>query len=89
MRKYSVEMSKRAVKALNKLDRPTKSLIYMWIKTNLDGCVDPRFSGKPLSGDMKGSWRYRIGDYRIIAEIKDDKVIILVVNIGHRREIYK
>jgi mRNA interferase RelE/StbE len=89
MKKYTVTLTKRAVKALNKLDRPTKALLYTWIKSNLDGCDDPRFSGKALSGNLKGIWRYRVGDYRIIAEIKDDEVVIMIVNIGHRREIYR
>ena len=88
-KKYSVEFAKKAVKALSKLDKPTKALLYSWIKQNLDGCTNPRFTGKPLSGNFKGAWRYRVGDYRIIADIRDDTLIILIVNIGHRREIYK
>lgn len=89
MKKYSVRFTKRAIKSLNKLDKSTKVLLYTWIKQNLDGCEDPRSNGKALSGNLKGAWRYRVGDYRIIAEIHDAEVTILVVNIGHRKEIYR
>ncbi len=53
------------------------------------GRVSKRLHGKPLTGTKKGLWRYRIGDYRLIAHIKDHELIILCINIGHRREIYK
>jgi len=89
MRKYTVRFSKGAVKALKKLDKRTGMLLYTWIKTNLDGCEDPRRIGNALSDNLKGAWRYRVGDYRIIAEIIDDKIVILVVGVGHRKEIYK
>ena len=86
--KYHVEFSKGALKQLKKMDRPTSALILGWIRKNLEGCEDPRIHGKGLTANRSGEWRYRIGDYRIIAEIHDDKVLILVLNIGHRRDIY-
>ena len=49
---------------------------------------NPRIKGKPLTGDLKGLWRYRVGDYRILAEIQDDKIVILILDIGHRSKIY-
>ena len=64
-------------------------MILNWIEKNLEGCSNPRLFGKPLSGDRKGQWRYRVGDYRIITLIQDNKLIILVIAIGHRRDIYK
>lgn len=87
--KYSVEYSKQAVKDLKKLDKYTRSLILGWIEKNLVNCENPRLHGKSLVANHSGEWRYRIGDYRILAEIQDEKVIILVLQIGHRREIYK
>jgi mRNA interferase RelE/StbE len=54
-------------------------MIYAWIGKNLDGCTNPYLKGKPLVREHKGSWRYRIGSYRIIVEIKNDKLIILVL----------
>ncbi len=86
---YIVEFSKPSIKALEKLDYFTKRIIVEWIEKNLSGCDNPRLFGKPLVANKKGQWRYRIGDYRIIAEIKDNKLVILVITIGHRRDIYK
>jgi len=86
---YHVFFSKNAVKQLKKLDKPTALLITGWIRKNLQGCENPRTHGKSLVGDKAGQWRYRVGDYRILANIQDDKVLILVVNIGHRSDTYK
>ena len=77
-----------AFKTLEKLDRFTKKIIVEWIEKNLVGTDNPRIHGKPLSANRKGQWRYRIGDYRVIAKIEDDRLIILVISIGHRKEIY-
>lgn len=85
---YHVELTKRAIKDLKKLDKHTASLITGWLRKNLEGCENPRQHGKSLTANRSGQWRYRIGDYRIIADIQDDKILILVLNIGHRREIY-
>ena len=86
---YHVEFTKYALKELKKLDKATASLITGWIRKNLEGCENPRIHGKGLTADRSGQWRYRVGDYRIIARIHDEKVTILVVNIGHRRDIYQ
>ena len=86
--KYSVEYTPRAVKELKKLDKQTRALIFGWIDNNLVDCENPRQHGKGLTANRSGQWRYRIGDYRLIAEIHDDKVVILVLTVGHRREVY-
>lgn len=86
---YHVEFSKAALKELKKLDQNTARLILGWIKKNLEGCEDPRLHGKGLTANRSGQWRYRVGDYRLLAEIQDDKIIILILHIGHRSEIYK
>ena len=86
--KYSVEYTKTAIKALKKLDKYTQTLILGWIEKNLIGCEDPRAIEKGLTANRSGQWRYRIGDYRLITEIYDDKIVILVLNVGHRRDIY-
>ena len=85
---YHVEFTKEALKQLKKMDKSNASLILGWIRKNLEGCDNPRIHGKGLTANRSGQWGYRVGDYRIIAEIQDDKVIVLVLNIGHRREIY-
>lgn len=87
--KYKVEFSQRALKDLKKLDKYTASLILGWVRKNLEGCDNPRLHGKALSANRSGQWRYRVGDYRLLAEIEDDKIVILVLAIGHRREIYE
>ena len=86
---YFVEYSKPAIKALSKLDRMTVAMIVAWIEKNLIGCLDPRAHGKALTGDMKDYWRYRVGSYRLIAKISDSVITINIVNIGHRREVYR
>ncbi len=87
--KYTVDYDKKADKQLRKMDTSESEKIYDWIDENLEGCENPRAYGKPLKGNRKGYWRYRVGDYRIIADIQDNKVLILVTEVGHRREIYK
>lgn len=89
MKLYTVEYTRDALKALQKLDRPATGMIYTWIEKNLVDCVNPRVHGKSLSANMAGQWRYRIGDYRLIAHIQDQKVTILILAIGHRREVYQ
>jgi len=86
---YHVEITEKATKQLKKLDKASASLILGWIRKNLEGTTNPRVHGKALSANRSGQWRYRVGDYRIIAEIIDNQVIILVLNIGHRSDIYK
>lgn len=71
------------------MDKHTRKLVYAWIDKNLQGCENPRQHGKSLVGNKKGQWRYRVGNYRIISEIQDENVIVLVIEIGHRRDIYK
>lgn len=86
--KYKVEFTDRAVKDLKKLDRHTAALILGWVRKNLENCENPRAYGKGLTANRSGQWRYRVGDYRLLAEIEEDKIRILILNVGHRREIY-
>ena len=86
--KYKVVVTDTAKNQLKKLDKFIAGMIIGWLKKNLEGCSDPRQHGKALTANRSGEWRYRVGDYRIIAEIQDDKIIILILTIGHRREIY-
>lgn len=86
--KYTVEYTAGAIKNLKKLDKHTQALILGWIEKNLMNCENPRQHGKCLTANRSGQWRYRIGDYRLICEIEDDKIVILILSIGHRREIY-
>ncbi|WP_062551700.1 type II toxin-antitoxin system RelE family toxin [Peptoniphilus phoceensis] len=85
---YQVRTTKKFDKSFKKLDRQSQKLIKNWMEGNLIGCQDPRFSGKPLTGNFKGIWRYRIGSYRLLAKIDDEKLIIFAIDVGHRRNIY-
>lgn len=86
---YKVSYDKIAVKQLQKLDRPTAKKIYDWITDNLVGCENPYLHGKALVGDKSGFWRYRVGDYRIIAEIKNNELRIKIIKIAHRKNVYQ
>lgn len=86
--KYTVQYTVGAIKNLKKLDKHTQALILGWIEKNLMNCENPRQHGKSLTANRSGQWRYRVGDYRLICEIEDDKIVILILSIGHRREIY-
>lgn len=85
---YSVEYTPRAIKELKKMDKATRRLILAWIEKNLVGCADPRQHGKGLTANHSGEWRYRVGNYRILANISDCEVLILVLRVGHRSEVY-
>lgn len=85
---YSVVFTDEARKALKKLDKHISKLIMSWIRKNLVGCSNPRAHGKGLTSNRSGQWRYRVGDYRILAEIEDARVVILVLSVGHRRDVY-
>ncbi|MBF0378961.1 MAG: type II toxin-antitoxin system RelE/ParE family toxin [Desulfamplus sp.] len=82
---YNIEYTPSAVKQLAKLDKPVakKILDYM-----LSIAEDPAEFGKALRKDYKGYWRHRVGDYRVISSIKDDILTVLVVRIGHRKDVY-
>ncbi|MGN0693292.1 MAG: type II toxin-antitoxin system RelE/ParE family toxin [Lentihominibacter sp.] len=86
---YDVKYEKKAVKQSQKLDPSVQRLIKTWIEKNLIGTTNPRKHGKGLVGDKSDYWRYIVGDYRILAEINDTEVIIIIVEVGHRKEIYK
>ena len=87
--KFKIKFTEQALKQLKKLDKHTASLITGWLRKNIEGCSDPRQHGKGLTANRSGQWRYRVGDYRIIAEIQDEEIIVLVIEIGHRRNIYE
>lgn len=70
------------------MDSTARTRIVNWLEENLEGCENPRLHGKSLNGEWHGYWRYRVSNYRIIAKIEDDKVIIFVVKIDKRGEVY-
>lgn len=86
---YQVKILESVEKELKKMDKQTVRVIKNWIVKNLVDTEDPRAKGKPLTGNLKGIWRYRIGDYRLFAKIEDDILTIFLFDIGHRRDVYK
>ena len=85
---YTVIFADKAQKQLEKLDKSIAALIIGWVEKNLQNCENPRLYGKGLIANRSGQWRYRIGDYRLICEIQENEITILVLEIGHRRNIY-
>lgn len=85
---YKVVYDKKAIKSLSKLDKGQQKMIISWIEKNLVDTDNPKQHGKALKGNLKEYWRYRVGDYRILADINDDEIKIIIFNVGHRREIY-
>ena len=80
--------TEKALKQLKKLDKSVSIRILSYMD-EVAKLKDPRERGKSLVGNLTGFWRYRIGDYRILCRISDEKLVIFVVAIGHRREVYK
>lgn len=80
---WRIELEVIAERSINKLDKPSREHIRAFLKDILMQ-DNPRIKGKALQGNLKGLWRYRVGDYRIICRIKDSELIILVVELGHR-----
>ena len=81
-----VIIDKKAVKEINKLDIIIANRIYDYLEKLED--IDPRTKGKALRGELRHLWRYRVGNYRILTEIQDDVLIILVVRVSHRSNVY-
>lgn len=82
-----VIFSDKAKKFFLKLDKPIQKQIQKFI-LKLEGMSDPRASGKMLVGNLLGFWRYRVGDYRLLCRIVDKELVITVVEVGHRKEVY-
>lgn len=85
---WKIEFDVDVEKDLRKLGHTAQKQILAYLKEKIRPSDDPRLLGKPLSGNLKGLWRYRVGDYRILAKIEENNFIILVVHVGHRRNVY-
>jgi len=85
---WKVEFESSAEKDLGKIDPQQKRRIMKYLKNNIATEDDPRRFGDSLSRNLIGLWKYRIGDYRVICEIQDEKVVVLVLRVGHRSKVY-
>ncbi len=78
----------RALKELRKLGKNAQRDIITYLDERIAGEGDPRRFGKGLKADLAGLWRYRVGDYRVLCQIRDGELLVLVVAVGHRRDVY-
>lgn len=85
---WRVEFDPDAARELRKLGYPARREIQKYLRERIATTEDPRRFGHALLGDLKGLWRYRVGDYRIVADIRDKEILVMVVTVGHRRDVY-
>jgi mRNA interferase RelE/StbE len=88
-RPWTVEFDDRARRELRKLDSGVQDAILRYLHERIAIMQDPRRFGKPLRRNLAGLWRYRVEDYRLICRIEDDRVVVLVLQVGHRRDVYE
>jgi len=86
---WKIEVEESARRALEKLDRQTARRITRFLHERVAPAEDPRSLGKPLRGRLANFWRYRVGDHRIVCDIHDDVLRVLVLQIGHRKDVYR
>ena len=86
---WRLEFLPEAAKELRKLDRTAAARIVTTLEERIAVLDDPRTLGSALTGDHAGFWRWRIGDYRVVARIEDERITVLVVRVAHRREVYR
>lgn len=86
---WTVEFDDAAVKELRKLDRQAQQEILLYFRERIATDEDPRRFGKPLSRDLAGLWRYRVRNYHMICNIEDKKLVVLVLRVGHRKDVYE
>ena len=85
---YKINFSETSLKQLRKLDNLSRKRILNYVSDVLTKIENPRILGKALTGDLKGLWRYRIGNFRIVCQIQDNSLLILILKIAHRKEVY-
>ena len=89
MKTWRIEITRTATRQITKLDRQAQESILKFLRERLSQADDPRQWGKALQGEKRGLWRYRVGDYRLICDIQDARIKILVLELGHRKDIYR
>lgn len=86
---WTLQISETAKRQLKRLDRSTAKLVSRHLNRLILETDNPRQRGKPLTANFAGLWRYRVGDYRVICDIQDGELLVLVLQIAHRREVYR
>jgi mRNA interferase RelE/StbE len=85
---WKIDLSSNALKQLRKLDKPVASRILKFLRGRIEKLDDPRQIGERLQGPLGDFWKYRVGDYRVICSLQGDKLVVWVVRVGHRSEVY-
>ena len=86
---WRIEIARTAEKQIGKLDGAAQSLILRFLREKLAPAADPRQWGKALHGNKRGLWRYRIGNYRIVCDIQDERITVLILTVAHRKDVYR
>lgn len=86
--RWAYSFDERALRELQKLDRQAQKGVVAYLEERIATNEDPRRFGRPLRTQLAGLWRYRVGNYRILCQIKDDVLLVLVVSVGHRKNVY-
>jgi mRNA interferase RelE/StbE len=86
---WNVEVSPKAQRQLDELDKPVARRISRFLYERIGKLDDPRQLGERLQGTLSDFWRYRVGDYRLICSLENDRLVVLVLRIGHRRDVYE
>lgn len=85
---WQIEYAEKAARELLKIDRQAAKRIKKYLDERIATDEDPRRFGEALAENLAGLWKYRIGDYRVIVEIQDERVVVLVLRLGHRSKVY-
>jgi len=86
---WTTRLTAGAEKYLSKLDTQVAKRVTRYLRERVLPLPDPRMIGEPLVGNFQGYWRYRVGDYRIVCELQDKELLILVIEVGHRKDVYQ
>jgi mRNA interferase RelE/StbE len=86
---WDYKFTERAIKQLGKLGPQASQRVIAFLDERIQNCEDPRQFGKALRGDLGEFWRYRVGDYRVLYQINDGELLVLVVKVGNHRDIYR
>ena len=85
---WRVEFDPDAARELRKLGHDARRLVLKYLRERIATTDNPRRFGHALLGDLKGLWRYRVGDYRVVADIRDHEILVMIITVGHRRSVY-
>ena len=88
-RAWTIEFDDRARRELRKLDAKIQKTILRYLRERIAGAEDPRVFGKPLRMKLAGLWRYRVGDYRLICRFEENRMVVMILKVGHRSDVYE